>query len=145
MGACKLVEKGILVDYVSCHFCGEIEEPVDHIFMQCSLSMKIRSWFSNWSGLLPCIPNNCDELKIVLISSSIDKKRLKLRPMLISCELWSIWKTSNGLFFKKKRCSPLKAADDIQIIVFNWVKNRSKFNFILLFNWCISLLYACNV
>ena len=96
--------------------------------------------FSSWCDVLPLIPSCKEEFLLCIKASSIGKKRNKL---FLIYGLWFIWNAINSLVFNNMRCSPLRTANDIQLVDFNWIKHKSFFKYGSWFDPCMFPLNAC--
>lgn len=122
----NLSVRGIHVSSSLCICCGSAVECLDHVFFLCEFASALWRKISVWSGLFSPPPCSSREL---LESSRSFKGNLRLTNLLLSIiyvTLWGIWKERNARLFRKERKSVVVIFDDLCLLLFNYVKDRSK-------------------
>ncbi|KAL4555576.1 hypothetical protein LXL04_038199 [Taraxacum kok-saghyz] len=103
--------------------------------MLCRHAMELWNWFMKWTGIMQDVPTSWSSLLDVM-SSCTGKRGRKLAGTLIYTVLWLVWKDRNEVAFRKRRVYPMKTADEVQLLSYNWIKGRGNFNWIRWHNWC---------
>ncbi|KAL4563166.1 hypothetical protein LXL04_027201 [Taraxacum kok-saghyz] len=122
----NLVRRGISVGNMVCKLCHQADEDTKHIFFHCSFATKVWKWFADWSKQGQFCPSDFRSLMEKASAGTRNKKARKMCTALCYTVLWVIWKWRNEGMFNNKKPNEMKAAEDIQLASYNWIRHRSK-------------------
>ncbi|KAL4571325.1 hypothetical protein LXL04_018083 [Taraxacum kok-saghyz] len=105
--------------------------------LTCSFAGEVWRWFDRWTGRGHRRGEDFPSLISAVKEEYKEKKKRKLHMALSYVVLWQIWKSRNEAVFQKKKSHPMRTADEIQLLAFNWIRNRAKCLSLNLHEWCI--------
>ena len=89
-------------------------------------SMVVRSAINRWWNVLPETSSNVSEM---LNATRLPNKSTfsdKVKDAIMEAYCWVMWKGRNDVVFNGKCFNPLIAANDIQSVVYSWVRYRCR-------------------
>ena len=134
--ASALRHRNIQVADVSCAFCGEAEETVDHLFTGCILSARIWQHLSSWCKVQNFFAFSFKDLLDFqnFVGLSGRAKEIFYGIIIIGC--WCIWRARNLLKFQKKKAKVEEIIGEIKVLGFLWARNRAKIPSLDWDRWC---------
>ena len=123
----NLITRGAYAGSNLCTLCKIRQESANHIFALCAKSTEVRRTVNRWWDVFS---ENCSSMDEVLGSYNGSNKVSRnetIRDAIIQAYVWVVWKGRNGVIFKSEAFNTLRAANDIQSLVFSWCCNRSSF------------------
>nr|KAJ0216654.1 hypothetical protein LSAT_V11C300153720 [Lactuca sativa] len=123
--ATELSKRGVMFESVQCGQCMEEDESPDHILLTCPYAMSIWEWFWRWCNMPPFQFNTVADLIGYVSQQGSHRKNKKVLISICYGTLWEIWKARNGRLFKRLPSTPPKVANNIQSVVYMWLKYRS--------------------
>ena len=133
--ASNLVTRGVRIDDI-CGQCSQQGEDVNHVFFSCNHAKEVWRWFIGWTKLMQESPTNFSSLTDAVNSGNKDMKTKKMLWALVYVAIWLIWKDRNDAVFKNRKTFPMKTADEIQLVSYNWITLRAKRRDIKWYDWC---------
>ncbi|CAH1441010.1 unnamed protein product [Lactuca virosa] len=137
-----LISRGFSNISPNCGYCNHTDEISDHIFIHCDFASAVREWIMRWCGVTLAPINTVEDLLEFASNWSQCPKKHKVFMMICYGLIWCLWKARNDIIFKQVKASPTKIVDDIQALVFFWLKHRGSLGAIRWCDWCISP-FAC--
>ncbi|XP_071695798.1 uncharacterized protein [Rutidosis leptorrhynchoides] len=122
----ELEKRGIDLHSLLCPICDDVVEFVDHSLIFCSQSLEIWGRVFKWLN-----KGNFSYFSIRELFEGNDSRQLsgfgkKVWQAVIWIGAYLIWKNRNNKVFKGNGWSAPVAFNEIQIISFDWISNRSK-------------------
>ena len=111
---------------VSCLFCEEEEESLNHVLMYCPKVWRVWSDILNWWGIKWAIPGSIQSLLLWWQGARFKNLDRKLWDVLPFAVLWSIWKVRNLLRFEGIQPKWVDVCETIKIRTALWVKFNCK-------------------
>ncbi|KAL4586025.1 hypothetical protein LXL04_010655 [Taraxacum kok-saghyz] len=118
-------KRGISTQSDRCTRCNLYVETPDHVLVECPAARTTWSWIWRWCDLPENNFNTIEET--INYAANWGKCVKKMRILISICydTLWWIWKARNENVFKKLCIPPTTVADNIQSMVYIWIKHRS--------------------
>lgn len=122
--ATGLAKRGVQIDEIHCGLCLDMEEIAQHVFITCSYARVLWEWILKWCHVN--FPRGNSVGDITKFARSWGQCARKWRIMTCICYgmiTW-LWKARCERLFKKIRILPTMVVDNIQSMVFVWLKHR---------------------
>ena len=135
-----LTRKGVALVDDLCPLCQESTESREHIFVRCRFFIAIRAAINTWWNIMEPNGNTLEDLWLRL-SDQRDNARLReIKEVVWHTYLWCIWNGRNAAIFSNTVFNSRRVANDIQLLAFLWIQNRSSFGRVFKWvDWC------CNI
>ncbi|XP_023753812.1 uncharacterized protein LOC111902187 [Lactuca sativa] len=130
--------RGVQTSSTNCGHCMNCVETADHIFTQCELAVTVCNWIMNWCGTNPGDIDSTEKLLLFAANWSQCSMKRKILTMICYGMIWSLWKARNARIFNHEKRSPNQIIDDIQTLVFYWLKHRGSMGSIRWCDWIVS-------
>ncbi|KAK2654406.1 hypothetical protein Ddye_014262 [Dipteronia dyeriana] len=108
---------------LSCPLCNEMEESVDHLFMNCSWSWKVWALGMGWWGGQWCAPNSIKEWADEYVSLCTVHESKRAWSTLFFATGWTIWEFLNRKVFNNEEPALYVALYSIWFRVVRWFKH----------------------
>lgn len=123
-----LSARGINVSSSLCSFCGAENENLDHVFFSVEeflrLVWAVQLFTRELLEAFRCFKGNVRSFFLLLSIAYVS--------------LWGIWKERNARLFRKERKSVLVTFDDLCLLLFNFLKDRSNLHCLDWHLWIMS-------
>ncbi|XP_071738617.1 uncharacterized protein [Rutidosis leptorrhynchoides] len=122
----NLSSRGLAIQSISCGFCNQGVESLDHLFFSCSYAREVWRavfiWvdrpfhgFSSWQEILSWIDS---------LNGNVASKDCVFA--IVVATLWMLWRLRNCLVFNDKSVKKCAVVDSIKFFSFAWLKFRAK-------------------
>ncbi|PWA80164.1 RNA-directed DNA polymerase, eukaryota [Artemisia annua] len=124
--AMALRHRNIPIPDVSCPFCGDTEETIDHLFTGCIVANGLWQYVTSWCKVQNWFAFSFKDLVDThnFIGLSGKAKELFQGIILIGC--WSIWRARNRIKFQKLKYRLVDIISEVKELGFLWARNRAK-------------------
>ncbi|PWA43878.1 toll/interleukin-1 receptor (TIR) domain-containing protein [Artemisia annua] len=132
-----LRHRNIPVADVSCLFCGDAEESVDHLFTGCMVAKVLWQHIASWCKVQNWFAFSFKDLMEVhnFVGLSGRVRDIFYGIIIIGC--WSIWRARNRLKFQSKKDRMEDIIGEVKVLGFLWAKNRAKLSSLSWGDWCL--------
>ncbi|XP_021991990.1 uncharacterized protein LOC110888791 [Helianthus annuus] len=121
---------------ISCPFCNNAVESVNHLLVSCDLAQQIWTVIFQWTKLsLPRYTLSVVQLLELILSHKCNKIKKRSLYVVVAATCWKIWLTRNDIIFKQKSTSVSKMIADIKAVSFTWINNRAGLSDLGWDNW----------
>ena len=134
--AIALSHRNIHVVDISCPFCGEADETVDHLFSGCIIASVLWQHISSWCKIQNLFAFSFRDLLDAHNYVGLAGKAKDILYGIIIIGCWSIWKARNNLKFQQKKAKMEDIFGEVKVLGFLWAKNRAKLASLTWENWC---------
>ena len=132
----KLVVKGINPADTCCPFCHYQSEDRLHLFICCPKVKEVQKAVNSWWMIFPD-DEDAKEMVFSTVQYLRKAKYDQIKDAVIQAYSWIIWKARNNAIFNNMHVNPLNIANEIQSLVFEWIRSRSRGGSNLnWFQWC---------
>ena len=132
----NLLARGVELPSDFCSLCNGEKEAEIHLFYNCTNVIEVWVLVSNWCGLKTGNINSLDQLLGNLSDEDISVRKRRFLEAIVGTVLWLIWKSRNNLVFNQKSFFASAVVNELQAILFTWLKYRSN-RFLLDWTaWC---------
>ncbi|KAJ0638467.1 putative RNA-directed DNA polymerase [Helianthus annuus] len=130
-----LAQRNIQVNSDRCAICGDYAETSEHLFVSCHLAQTVWALITQWCKIPVFFAFGIkDILDLHLFVKSSTKKK-KIIQAIVHVTFWSIWAARNKLIFDGSYPEVSKILEEVKVMSYLWVKNRSKDAAITLESW----------
>ncbi|PWA93498.1 RNA-directed DNA polymerase, eukaryota [Artemisia annua] len=132
----SLRNRHVLVEDLSCQFCSNGDESIEHIFTSCIVAAVLWQGISQWckiSNIFAFSFGDILELYNFVGLKGIAKEVFQ-GIVLIGC--WSLWKARNELRFSNKLVRASDILSEVKAVGYLWFTNRGRIKSLSWENWC---------
>ncbi|XP_022032887.1 uncharacterized protein LOC110933996 [Helianthus annuus] len=104
----------------------EYEESTDHLFALCSLVHQVWDYVLQWCRIPPTFFFGVKDVLNMHKEMRGSRKWKKAVYTITQTGIWCIWKARNDLTFNGKSANVDRLVEEIKIMSFLWLKNRTK-------------------
>ncbi|PWA61623.1 RNA-directed DNA polymerase, eukaryota [Artemisia annua] len=124
--AMALRHRNIPINDVSCPFCGDVEETVDHLFTGCLVANALWQHFTSWCKVHNWFAFSFKDLVDIHNFVGLTGKAKDIFHGIILIGCWSIWRARNRIKFQNKKYRMVNIIGEVKELGFLWAKNRAK-------------------
>ncbi|KAK1423484.1 hypothetical protein QVD17_18787 [Tagetes erecta] len=123
----SLAHRGLQINDIVCPMCNAFVEDVDHIFAHCCIARQLWTQVGRWTRL-PIAPSQPIDNIMDMNAYGLEKgsNRQKIVESIFKATIWCIWLARNECIFRGTIPLPMQILEDIKILSFQWVTNRTK-------------------
>ncbi|PWA51973.1 RNA-directed DNA polymerase, eukaryota, Reverse transcriptase zinc-binding domain protein [Artemisia annua] len=134
--ALALRHRNIPIIDVSCPFCDDVEETVDHLFTGCLVANALWQHVASWCKVPNWFAFSFKDLMEIheFVGLSGRAKVIFHGITLLGC--WCIWRARNRIKFQKKKERVENIIGEVKVLGFLWAKNRAKMSSFSWNDWC---------
>lgn len=127
----SLLRRGVDVGTTLCPICNQFDEDLQHLFAFCLFACQLWSQIGVWLKLSLVPSSSLNTIMDVSLLGFIkDSTQEKVIDSILKTALWSIWCARNNRIFRSYNPNTKNTMDKIKILIFLWVKNRSKLGWV---------------
>ncbi|KAK3231468.1 hypothetical protein Dsin_003349 [Dipteronia sinensis] len=116
----------LFMDSMECPLCGEFEEDIDHLFLQCKWTWNLWKICMSWWGMSSCSSDTVRNWWIGWIGLWPKRKYERAWISVFFAVTWTTWEIRNAKVFTEAEASLPKAMDLVRFRVAWWFKNLGK-------------------
>ena len=105
-----------------CFLCGEEEESIDHILIQCSKARVLWELLFTLFGVSWVLPYSVRDTLCGWSGFNMGKKRIKVWKAAPSCIFWAVWKERNRIVFYNEELSIHRVKNSFVCNFWSWTK-----------------------
>ena len=121
-----------------CFLCGEEEESIDHILIQCSKARVLWELLFTLFGVSWVLPYSVRDTLCGWSGFNMGKKRIKVWKAAPSCIFWAVWKERNRIAFDNEELSLNRLKNTFVCNLWVWSKpvvNEGSLSLLGFFDW----------
>ncbi|PWA63518.1 RNA-directed DNA polymerase, eukaryota [Artemisia annua] len=134
--AMALIHRNIPINDVSCPFCGDVEETVDHLFTGCLVANALWQHVTSWCKVHNWFAFSFKDLVNIHNFVGLTGRAKDIFHGIILIGRWSIWRARNRIKFQNKKYRMVDIIGEVKELGFLWAKNRAKVSSLSWVDWC---------
>lgn len=132
----KPIRRNVHILSMVCRVCGMEEETLEHSFSSCEVAARVWDFISHWCRIDRFFFFSVRDLPIIAQQLRGDAGWKQTVHLIIATSIWCIWRNRNDAVFNSIRRFADSVIDEVRLLSFIWIKNRSRYKTLSWENWC---------
>lgn len=131
----NLIRRNVNIPSMMCEVCGMENESLEHVFGSCVIAAQVWEFVSQWCRITPFFFFSVSDLPTLALQLRGDVGWKHVAHLIIITSIWCLWRNRNDAIFNSKKGLVSSIIEEIRLLSFTWIKNRSTYKALTWENW----------